>query len=750
MSLAAALACTVCAAQAEIYTYDETEDIMNGVTLRHIQRFDGDGWLNINAVIADLSEPHVRLDLLKGANIDSLTSMAGLTSSQDGVLAASNADFFDNTRPAYSQGFSLGIEVKDGELLQSQIDEDMAAAFYDGRRLDFSYMNMSITVTAPNGETRQVRHLNKHTDYYGELMMYTSGWNNGLSPAPGGEVVEVVVDGGIVTDIRRNQPPAVIPENGCVLDVSEGVDTFFYCCFSVGDPIEIEVAADPSLEGVKTAFGGGTMLLKDGVKTEYTHVIAGAQPRTCVGTNGDGTVVYIITVDGRQAASKGVTMSELTDIAVELGCVNVLNLDGGGSTRLLAKTFWNSDLHVINLPTENRKVINAVSVTTDARPGEALGLKLRAENDAVLVGDSLTVEGRYYDENGLTVWTHAEEPVWTVNGTEGRVENGQFYPITPGSAEITALYGGTASEPLEVRVIGGITDIAVPETVTLNVGESYRLSPGISDGEREATVKNIALLSPTIENSQFISYDNGVLTGLAPGYSLLTLSRDGVSAHCLIKVGEPDYAAPEVPHEDITDPAMGAAEGGLSFGIFAFEGTRDTLFNDLLYQRGLERVSELDSYGFLGEYRSDRLPSGMKMPIKADTYSAIDRGFALVISLPSGGRLSSSNWLNMAEAVASTSAGTVIVMTKSEPNGAIPKETEVFYDYLSQVAESKNVFIVRPGLSNSLTIRDGVRILTLADSSDYASVPAAMENTWILRFTIDGDECGYEFEKMFE
>jgi len=41
-----------------------------------------------------------------------------------------------------------------------------------------------------------------------------------------------------------------------------------------------------------------------------------------------------VTVDGRQENSSGMTLSELASLMKELGCVNAINLDGGGSTQM--------------------------------------------------------------------------------------------------------------------------------------------------------------------------------------------------------------------------------------------------------------------------------------------------------------------------------------------------------------------------------------------------------------------------------
>lgn len=75
-------------------------------------------------------------------------------------------------------------------------------------------------------------------------------------------------------------------------------------------------------------------------------------PRTCVGLKPNGRAI-LLTVDGRNDNSAGMSLFELTKIMRWLGCTSAINFDGGGST-----TLWvngNGDTGVINYPTDNKK-----------------------------------------------------------------------------------------------------------------------------------------------------------------------------------------------------------------------------------------------------------------------------------------------------------------------------------------------------------------------------------------------------------
>ena len=61
-------------------------------------------------------------------------------------------------------------------------------------------------------------------------------------------------------------------------------------------------------------------------------------PRTAIGISGEGNKLVIVVVDGRQPLySQGATMSELAEIMLFYGADTAMNLDGGGSSTLVAE-----------------------------------------------------------------------------------------------------------------------------------------------------------------------------------------------------------------------------------------------------------------------------------------------------------------------------------------------------------------------------------------------------------------------------
>ncbi len=106
--------------------------------------------------------------------------------------------------------------------------------------------------------------------------------------------------------------------------------------------------------GIVEAIGGGPNLVSNGsVNVTYDEEVffesgvesALAQPRSAIGYTASGDLIMLV-VDGRQASSVGVTLPQLANIMIGLGCVEAMNLDGGGSSTLVA------DGTVINSPSD--------------------------------------------------------------------------------------------------------------------------------------------------------------------------------------------------------------------------------------------------------------------------------------------------------------------------------------------------------------------------------------------------------------
>ena len=112
-------------------------------------------------------------------------------------------------------------------------------------------------------------------------------------------------------------------------------------------------------------IGGAPTLVKNGqVNVTYDQEIMwgsgvgydNRDPRTAVGYTANNHVIMIV-ADGRQINSEGVGLPELAQIMIDLGCVEAMNLDGGGSTQMAIGNQY------VNNPSEQRAVPTILTIT---------------------------------------------------------------------------------------------------------------------------------------------------------------------------------------------------------------------------------------------------------------------------------------------------------------------------------------------------------------------------------------------------
>lgn len=734
---------------AQIKTYETTSVMTKGVTLRNIQKFYSDYSLNINCVTADLSQENLSLKLLKnGGGCDKTATVSNLAGTEKGVVAATNADFFSFYKG--TQNFSLGIEIKDGNLLQSHINSNMAAGLFDGSSLLLSYINLSASVTAQNGAVLPVTHINKPTDYYGALLMYTADFNGGESPyLPVGITAVTVENGAVVSKGVSMGGTISIPKNGYILVINDNMTPMLDMNMNVGETASLSVTGSPSIDGIKTAFGGGTLLLKDGQKTPVTHAVNGNNPRTAIGTNADGSIVYLITVDGRQQISRGVSLAELADICLELGCVNAMNFDGGGSTAMVGKTLENNALHTINSPSENRKVINAVAVVSNAEPGAAVGVYAKAEKSFVLEGDTSAVSLVFFDENQNPA-ASSNEAVWKVVSGDGEIRGNVFHAGKE-STVFELYYNDTLCQTIEFPVIKKeeVCGINTQNTYNVKNGDTVSLSMIMvfDKNGNTAVVSDLSLLNPKYDTS-FIRLNGMNAAILRDGAGELSLSC-GEALKC-IKLICPGYRL-DVTESITEDEKNKMLDNSVEFNILA-NAENQTLLDRLVYARAIDSFRKNSMSAIIGGGIISSLTQDSQNIVTAGSYADYSYGGAKIITaaLTSSGSLrKDGQWDKLAQELSSCAEKNVIILFDSTPYLSDSLEARVFEDTLSAAAEKKNVFVVYNGENNGVVIKNGVRYISLCDTTSFSGAGSALEKIKYLSFNITGGEATYTFKNLY-
>jgi len=101
---------------------------------------------------------------------------------------------------------------------------------------------------------------------------------------------------------------------------------------------------------------GGRVHIPADEEVFFGSSIPNVHPRSAAGRTAEGALIIMV-VDGRQDVSRGVYLEELAAMMRDVGAVDAMNLDGGGSSTLVV------DGSLLNRPTggtTEREVMSAL------------------------------------------------------------------------------------------------------------------------------------------------------------------------------------------------------------------------------------------------------------------------------------------------------------------------------------------------------------------------------------------------------
>lgn len=136
----------------------------------------------------------------------------------------------------------------------------------------------------------------------------------------------------------------------CGESYSEGGSNYRAIFISSDNHVQFVPLAQPD-----NTISGNYLFLEHGLPALFDEPYhTETHPRTAVGLDQRGDTLLMVVVDGRQPGySEGVSMKELGEIMIEYGAYDALNLDGGGSTTLVAEGMDGQPV-VLNSPIDQR------------------------------------------------------------------------------------------------------------------------------------------------------------------------------------------------------------------------------------------------------------------------------------------------------------------------------------------------------------------------------------------------------------
>lgn len=282
--------------------------------------------INVVEINKDLNSNLEITPKLASNKLTSRSTISNIAKEKDSIIAINGTYFKPQT------GVPLGTLMINGKMYTGPIYDRVAMGFfangYDMARVQLNAQIKSGKISTKVDNVNQPRMLSTY------VLAYTPEWGNYAPPSPKYGQQIAVADGKIV---KISTEVLEIPKNGFVIvGPTDKLKEF-----EISNKAELKIGTSPEWNDVEHIISGGPYLVKNGevfidMTAQKLGAIGGKNPRTAIGYTKEGTLI-LVTIDGRENASVGMTLTELGNFMKSIGCVNAMNLDGGGSTVMYVK-----------------------------------------------------------------------------------------------------------------------------------------------------------------------------------------------------------------------------------------------------------------------------------------------------------------------------------------------------------------------------------------------------------------------------
>ncbi|WP_285103107.1 phosphodiester glycosidase family protein [Promicromonospora sp. MEB111] len=540
----------------ELALTDTVEDIGPGISLRHLKAVDEGGWYDARFLTVDLSEDAVSTDLLTAGPVASAGPLS-TAANRAGAVAGVNGEFFD----IGNSNAALGGEVQDGVLRKSAdiggrehvgVSSDGIAQLVD-LAVDASAdlagaAHDVLSVNAANGGGVPANGMVAYTPVWGEYSR-----NRGFTGVPADRVAEVIVQDDVVVSVAQTGPAGsgTLPEGAFSLVGRDGAADALRA-LRPGDPVSLRYGlADDATRDLEFALGHGGTIVRDGKVVEGLQT--SVAPRTALGFKDGGRTLVLATWDGPGGTGKGgVGIDKTARDLVRLGVETAVNLDGGGSTTLVARALGDQDATLRNVPSDGheRNDPNGVGVFVAPGDGRLHDLLVSpapgaagADGDLrVFPGLHRTLVAKGTDDHETPVEVDADDVRWDARGasvTDGRLQA----PVTARGEIIVTARSGRERDSADVRVLGALDDLEL-STERLSIAEATSSAVTVGVTGRDAQ----GFTAPIEAGDLELDYDHDVvqvepaagglrITPLKDAATILTISVAGQEVQLSITIG---------------------------------------------------------------------------------------------------------------------------------------------------------------------------------------------------------------------
>ncbi len=521
----------------------KVQTLSPGVTLEQITRLTENGWLYIDMIKVDLDNKYAKLDIISSENGVSSLSTTKNMAKYTNAIAALNADYFAKRPNTTNKGQSIGFWGANREIYQSSADDNLNSntmssfILYDKNNIIYDYLKDEISLNCPNGDTIYVADINKYLPLEAPCCIFTSKWGEkSIGNSEGKEMIELVVKNNKVIEIRNNQEGIQIPEDGYVVSAYGNYGQKLLDNFSKGSKISYDVNINLDLDKFEFAVSGGTMLVKDGQISKITHTIYGKHEFSVIGSSEDSSTVYLLAINNVNGSTIGITQSQLAQIVKDLGIYNAINLDGGGSTTLVAKPLGENSIKSINITDGNylRPVINSVGVFSLAPKTKLSNLILTLDNENIFKNNSTDFTIKGYDSNYNYIEIDKDKVQISFSNSNAKFEDGKILGLKEGKVTVTATYDGIKTTAI-LNVLGDVYSLDItPKNAQVKKGSTQFFNLiGIDKNGYSAPINN-TLAKWDIDGTGTIS-ENGLYTATSSGTAIVSARINKATSY--VKVG---------------------------------------------------------------------------------------------------------------------------------------------------------------------------------------------------------------------
>lgn len=321
----------------KIYDYTITDDIAPGMTqIRYYS--NKSGYPQVLTAVEYDPQKYLMKPILGGISQLGKSRLSAIMR-DSGALVGVNASYFGSGREIY------GVTKIDGELASSFYLPRTAVGVMPDGSYHFGTISYSGRVISDNGTVylaginapRGVNSPIVYNHFYGDTT------RTDLSG------VEYSVENGIVTAIFPGNSP--ITKGSMVVSLPESYKTALGD-IKVGDHLQIVQDLNSPWGEAQQILGVGPRLIHNGAVAVTASeenfggdVTGGRAPRTALGLLNNGHILLAV-LDGRQANAKGMYLEEFARLLRDMGVVDAINFDGGGSSEIVVKG------RIINSPSD--------------------------------------------------------------------------------------------------------------------------------------------------------------------------------------------------------------------------------------------------------------------------------------------------------------------------------------------------------------------------------------------------------------